>query len=58
MLSDLGMFCGFALGPLLMGVIVGSPGGFELGWIAVGATYLLCTLLALVLIRVNSRARR
>ncbi|WP_152347546.1 MFS transporter [Brevibacterium sp. CFH 10365] len=53
-----GMFFGFALGPLLMGVIVGSPGGFELGWIAVGATYLLCTLLALVLIRVNSRGRR
>lgn len=53
-----GMFCGFALGPLLMGVIVGSPGGFELGWAAVSVTYLLCTLLALVLIRVNSRARR
>jgi predicted MFS family arabinose efflux permease len=52
-----GMFFGFALGPLLMGVIVGSPGGFELGWIAVGATYLLCTLLALVLIRVNRRHR-
>lgn len=53
-----GMFFGFALGPLLMGVIVGSPGGFELGWIAVGATYLMCTLLALMLIRANSRGRR
>ncbi|MGC2942188.1 MULTISPECIES: MFS transporter [unclassified Brevibacterium] len=53
-----GMFFGFALGPLGMGVIVGSPGGFELGWIAVGITYLLCILLALVLIRVNSRGRR
>jgi len=53
-----GMFFGFALGPLLMGVILGSPGGFELGWIAVGAIYLLCTLLALVLIRVSSRGSR
>ena len=53
-----GMFVGFALGPLLMGVIVGSPGGFELGWIAVGITYLLCSVLALVLIRVTSRGRR
>lgn len=50
-----GMFFGFALGPLLMGVIVGSPGGFELGWIAVGATYLLCVILALILIRSSSR---
>ena len=50
-----GMFFGFALGPLLMGVIVGSPGGFELGWSAVGATYLLCVILALILIRSSSR---
>jgi MFS family permease len=52
-----GMFCGFALGPLLMGVVVGSPGGFELGWVAVGATYLLCVILALILIRSSSRRR-
>lgn len=50
-----GMFFGFALGPLLIGVIVGSPGGFELGWSAVGATYLLCVILALILIRSSSR---
>ncbi|WP_434591333.1 MFS transporter [Brevibacterium sp. 1718] len=50
-----GMFFGFALGPLLMGVIVGSPGGFVLGWIAVGITYVLCVILALILIRVSSR---
>lgn len=50
-----GMFFGFALGPLLMGVIVGSPGGFVLGWITVGITYVLCVILALILIRVNSR---
>ncbi|MGC3022542.1 MULTISPECIES: MFS transporter [unclassified Brevibacterium] len=46
-----GMFFGFAIGPLGMGVVVGSPGGFPLGWVAVGASYLLCVLLALVLIR-------
>ncbi|WP_169253110.1 MFS transporter [Brevibacterium sp. 'Marine'] len=50
-----GMFFGFALGPLLMGIIVGSPGGFVLGWITVGITYVLCVILALVLIRVSSR---
>ncbi|MGM0699913.1 MAG: MFS transporter [Actinomycetota bacterium] len=53
-----GMFFGFALGPLLMGVIVGSPGGFELGWVTVGVTYILCAVLALVLMRVSSRGRR
>ncbi|HJF75183.1 MAG TPA: MFS transporter [Brevibacterium linens] len=52
-----GMFCGFALGPLLMGVIVGSPGGFVIGWVAVGITYVLCVILALILIRVSSRRR-
>ncbi|MFE1083824.1 MFS transporter [Brevibacterium sediminis] len=50
-----GMFFGFALGPLLMGVIVGSPGGFVLGWITVGITYVLCVILAFILIRVSSR---
>ncbi len=53
-----GMFFGFALGPLLMGIIVGSPGGFVLGWITVGITYVLCMILALILIRVTSRGRR
>lgn len=37
-----------------IGDIVGSPGGFELGWIAASITYLLCTPLSLVFIRVNS----
>jgi MFS family permease len=52
-----GMFFGFALGPLGMGLLVSSAGGFLLGWIVVGAVYLLCALLALVLIRVNRRHR-
>lgn len=50
-----GMFFGFALGPLGMGLLVGSAGGFSLGWICVGAIYLLCALLALVLIRHRNR---
>ncbi|SDS21719.1 Sugar phosphate permease [Brevibacterium siliguriense] len=50
-----GMFFGFALGPLLMGIIVGSPGGFVLGWITVGITYVLCMILALILIHAVHR---
>ena len=50
-----GMFTGFALGPLGMGVLVSSPGGFSLGWAAVGLVYLLCVLLAVVLIRTSRR---
>ncbi|MCF2573947.1 MFS transporter [Brevibacterium sp. UCMA 11754] len=51
-----GMFTGFALGPVAMGVLVSSPGGFSLGWAVVGLVYLLCALLAVVLIRAANRA--
>lgn len=51
-----GMFTGFALGPLGMGLLVSSPGGFPLGWAVVGLVYLLCVLLAVVLIRKSSRS--
>ncbi|WCE39406.1 MFS transporter [Brevibacterium sp. BDJS002] len=51
-----GMFTGFALGPVAMGLLVSSPGGFSLGWIVVGVIYLLCALLAVVLIRAARRA--
>ena len=50
-----GMFTGFAIGPLGMGLLVSSSGGFAGGWIAVGVTYLLCTVLAFVLVRRGSR---
>lgn len=46
-----GMFTGFALGPVGMGLLVSSPGGFSLGWAVVGLIYLLCALLAVLLIR-------
>ncbi|WP_202912154.1 MFS transporter [Nesterenkonia muleiensis] len=46
-----GMFAGFTLGPVGMGAIISSSGGFQLGWIAVGVVYSACTALALVLIK-------
>lgn len=46
-----GMFAGFALGPLGMGALIGSAGGFSAGWIAVGVVYLLCAVLGAMLIR-------
>ena len=50
-----GMFAGFASGPVAMGAIISSPGGFQLGWVTVGAVYLLCAALALVLITRRGR---
>lgn len=50
-----GMFAGFAIGPLGMGLLISSGGGFTLGWMAVGVVYLLATLLAVILV---SRRRR
>nr|WP_275902109.1 MFS transporter [Brevibacterium zhoupengii] len=50
-----GMFAGFALGPVGMGLLVSSPGGFSLGWVVVGLIYLLCALLAVLLIRAARR---
>lgn len=51
-----GMFTGFTLGPVGMGAVVSSPGGFPAGWIGVGLIYLLCAALAAVLIRRVSRS--
>nr|WP_196837149.1 MFS transporter [Zhihengliuella flava] len=41
-----GMFAGFTLGPLIMGALLGSPGGFAAGWIAVAVAYAACAGLA------------
>lgn len=41
-----GMFAGFTLGPLIMGALLGSPGGFAAGWIAVAVAYAACAVLA------------
>ncbi|MDO5493243.1 MAG: MFS transporter [Nesterenkonia sp.] len=46
-----GMFGGFTLGPVVMGVLISGPGGFQLGWTAVGGIYLVCAVLGLLLRR-------
>ena len=45
-----GQFGGFTIGPLAMGALIGSPGGFAAGWTAVALTYLTCVALALYLV--------
>lgn len=45
-----GMFAGFTLGPLMMGSLVVSPGGFAAGWAAVAAVYTACAGLATYLV--------
>jgi predicted MFS family arabinose efflux permease len=51
----LGLYSGFALGPLMMGILLGQSGNFFSGWIMVGASYVLCIVLALTL---TSRRQR
>lgn len=46
-----GMFTGFTLGPVGMGAIISSGGGFQLGWIAVAVVYFACAILALGLMK-------
>jgi len=45
-----GQFAGFTVGPLAMGLLVGSAGGFTAGWISVIGVYLCCTVLGLFLV--------
>ncbi|MFD1214551.1 MFS transporter [Arthrobacter sp. GCM10027362] len=46
---SMGMYTGFAGGPLLMGLLLDRSGTFHSGWLLVGAGYLLCIVLALAL---------
>lgn len=46
-----GMFAGFTLGPVGMGALISSSGGFQLGWIVVGIVYAACVVLALLIRR-------
>lgn len=46
-----GMYAGFALGPLLMGVLADATGAYDLGWLTVGGGYIVCAGLALWLRR-------
>ncbi|WP_404288508.1 nitrate/nitrite transporter [Glutamicibacter arilaitensis] len=45
-----GQFAGFTFGPLMMGALISSPGGFTAGWIAVTGVYLCCVALGLYLV--------
>lgn len=47
----LGMYLGFALGPLAMGLVLESKQGFLAGWAGAAATYLACVLLVTVTAR-------
>ncbi|MBV1778765.1 MFS transporter [Paeniglutamicibacter sp. ABSL32-1] len=53
-----GQFGGFTVGPLVMGTLVGSAGGFALGWTAVAGIYLLCVGLGLYLVLRRRRRNR
>ncbi|GAB3520258.1 MFS transporter [Arthrobacter monumenti] len=44
---SLGMYVGFGLGPLIMGLLLESFGGFQAGWTFVLGSYLVCGLLSL-----------
>jgi MFS family permease len=46
---SMGMYAGFAAGPLLMGLLLEATGSFHTGWLLVGAAYLLCSALAFAL---------
>lgn len=46
--ASLGMYFGFALGPLTMGLLLERTGAFAGGWLFVGAGYVVCAVLALV----------
>ena len=52
---SLGMYTGFAAGPLMMGLLLQYSGGFLAGWLCVVAGYVLCVVLGLVLHRMGVR---
>lgn len=56
-LVSAGQFGGFTVGPLAMGLLVGSAGGFTAGWICVIGVYLCCTVLGIFLVLRSSRSR-
>jgi predicted MFS family arabinose efflux permease len=47
----MGMYGGFALGPLVMGILADVSGGYDVGWLTVGSGYLVCLGVALWLRR-------
>ena len=53
---SLGMYAGFATGPLAMGLLLEYSGDFLDGWIFIGASYLVCVLVGLAYLRLGRRA--
>lgn len=49
-LVSAGQFGGFTIGPLAMGALISSQGGFASGWSALAIVYALCVLLAICLV--------
>ena len=47
--NSMGMYTGFALGPLVMGALRDGTGDFTVGWIIVAGVYVACVLTAVVL---------
>ncbi|MCC3290939.1 MFS transporter [Arthrobacter sp. zg-Y1110] len=52
---SLGMYSGFALGPLAMGLLLQYSGGFLAGWLSIGAAYLVCGGIGLAYRRLGSK---
>lgn len=50
-LNSMGMYTGFALGPLIMGLLQDLTHSFTTGWLFVGLSYLLCGVVTIVLYR-------
>lgn len=51
---SLGMYAGFASGPLVMGLLLQFSGGFLAGWIFIGGAYLVCVLVGLAYRRLGT----
>lgn len=50
-INSMGMYVGFALGPLVMGLLHDLTGTFNAGWIYVGLSYLACAAVVVALRR-------
>ncbi len=50
-LNSMGMYAGFALGPLVMGLLQDFTQSFATGWMFVGLSYLLCGVVSIMLYR-------
>ena len=55
-LNSMGMYAGFALGPLAMGLLQDATHSFTAGWIFVGVSYVLCGVVSVLLYR-RTRAK-